>query len=381
MNTPVSQTIRCIPNKRADVLLVDDDELVLRMLERVLTGAGYTVMKCPDGGAGVRAAMAGGCGVIVSDIHMPEVTGMELLRSLRGARCETPVILMTGAPSFETARDAVELDAVQYLTKPVDPNALLRAVDRARSLRYEAPAQSVEPEREQAFERALHAITMSFQPIVSLRGGGAFAYEALLRSREKTFAGPGPLLAHAEASGRMNDLGRTVRIHCAEALDRAPPGSLLFVNLHPKDLLDPDLYAPTSALAARAERVVLEITERGTLDDVKDVVDRVGRLRALGYKVAVDDLGAGYSGLTSIAVVEPDYVKLDMSLIRDIATSRLRQRLVASMLEACNSSGMRLIAEGVETGAELEALRGLGCDLVQGYHFARPCPDFVRIAA
>jgi EAL domain-containing protein (putative c-di-GMP-specific phosphodiesterase class I) len=105
------------------------------------------------------------------------------------------------------------------------------------------------------------------------------------------------------------------------------------------------------------------------------------RLRSLGFRLAIDDLGAGYAGLSSIAMLEPDFVKLDMSLTRDLASSPLRQRLVASMVDACRDTGMKLVAEGVETVHELAKLTELGCDLLQGYHFARPSAEFVKVAA
>src|SRR5262249_1405072 len=126
---------------------------------------------------------------------------------------------------------------------------------------------------------------------------------------------------------------------------------------------------------------VLEITERGALDEIDDVNKRIVRLREMGFRVAIDDLGAGYAGLSSIAVLEPDFVKLDMSLTRDLAASPLKRRLVSSMVEPGRDLRMCLVAEGVETTAELDVLRSLGCDLLQGYHFARPSPEFVKIAA
>ena len=124
---------------------------------------------------------------------------------------------------------------------------------------------------------------------------------------------------------------------------------------------------------------MLEITERGALDAVDNVRERIQRLRGLGYRVAIDDLGAGYAGLTSVAQLEPEFVKLDMSLVRDVDTSPLKRRLVGSMVEACRGSSMQVVAEGVETAAEKAVLAELGCDLLQGYHFARPTELFVPI--
>jgi EAL domain-containing protein (putative c-di-GMP-specific phosphodiesterase class I) len=241
--------------------------------------------------------------------------------------------------------------------------------------------ERMDPALGAGFERALGSLWMAFQPIVSLSAHRPIAYEALMRSREPGFLGPGPILDYAEKSRRLPELGRAIRDLCADAAAQLPPDTSLFVNCHVQDLHDPELFSPLSALASYAERVVLEITERGALDEIADIAERTARLRALGFRVAIDDLGAGYAGLTSVAVLEPDYVKLDMSLTRDLAASPVRRSLVASMVQVCDTSGMRLVAEGVETAVERDALASLGCDLLQGYHYARPCAEFVKVAA
>src|SRR4051812_7031253 len=102
---------------RVDVLVVDDDPFVLRAIERMLRAAGYSVARQSDPEIAARDAMAGKCSAIVSDIHMPRITGTQMLEVLRSYACDIPVVLMTGAPSFDTAQAAVELGAVQYLTK------------------------------------------------------------------------------------------------------------------------------------------------------------------------------------------------------------------------------------------------------------------------
>ena len=367
--------------KRADVLLVDDDKLVLRAVERILVSGGYSVEKAIDAQHAAREAMAGGFDLVVSDIHMPGMTGTELLDVLRSYGCDIPVILMTGAPSIATARVAVELGAVQYLTKPIDRDALLRAVARGQSVQRRPRDIIADPARAAGFDRALGSLWMAFQPIVSLASHGPIAYEALMRSREPGFQNPMAIIEYAERSGRMPEIGRAVRELCADAAANVPRGTALFVNVHASDLYDAELFSSSSPLASYAENVVLEITERGAIEEMGDVVPRMRRLRSLGYRIAIDDLGAGYSGLNSIAILEPDFVKLDMSLTRDLASSPLRQRLVTSMVDACRDMGMQLVAEGVETIHELSKLRDLGCDLLQGYHFARPTAEFVKVAA
>jgi EAL domain-containing protein (putative c-di-GMP-specific phosphodiesterase class I) len=147
---------------------------------------------------------------------------------------------------------------------------------------------------------------------------------------------------------------------------------LVFVNLHAMELADNSLLAADAPLSRHARRVVLEITERAPLEEIKDVAARVGRLRSLGYRIAVDDLGAGYAGLTSFAHLEPEVVKVDMSLIRGIDQSPMKQKLLGSIVSLCRDLGIEIIAEGIETTAERDALVRVGGDLCQGYLFARP---------
>jgi EAL domain-containing protein (putative c-di-GMP-specific phosphodiesterase class I) len=226
------------------------------------------------------------------------------------------------------------------------------------------------------FERALGSLWMAFQPIVDGKSRGILGYEALMRSGETSLPHPGAVLGAAERLERLPDLGRRVRTLSAEAFRAAPPAALLFVNLHTRDLLDEELYGVDTPLALIADRVVLEITERAALDDVHDVVGRTHRLRQMGFRIAIDDLGAGYAGLSSIAALEPEFVKLDMSLVRDVHKSSVRQRLIQSIAGLCGELGMNVLAEGIETSEERDTVRGLGCDLLQGYFFAKPGRPF-----
>jgi EAL domain-containing protein (putative c-di-GMP-specific phosphodiesterase class I) len=155
---------------------------------------------------------------------------------------------------------------------------------------------------------------------------------------------------------------------------------VFFVNLHSRDLLDDSLFSAKSPLSAIASRVILEITERASLDEVKDARQKIAELRRMGFRIAIDDLGAGYAGLTSFATLEPEFVKLDMSLIREVDKSRTKEKLVYSMASLCKDLGMTVVAEGVETAAEREVVVAVGCDLLQGYLFAKPgkpFPDFI----
>jgi EAL domain-containing protein (putative c-di-GMP-specific phosphodiesterase class I) len=370
------------------VLVADDEPLIVNGLRRLLEGAGYQVRVALGGREAVREASEAHFDVVVTDIHMPDVDGLELLRTLRQLDEDVAVVLMTGDPRVETAVSAVELGATQYLVKPIDHERLRRAIERAVSLRRMARAKrealrllgagGSEPlpstERVERFERTLDGIFLAFQPIFRGPGRALFGYEALLRSRDPELPSPLAVLREAEDLAQLPGLGRRVRRRAAGAVPELPEGGLLFVNLHPNDLLDDELYDAAAPLSTVADRTVLEITERASLEGITDLRARTAELRRLGFRIALDDLGAGYAGLNSFATLEPEIVKLDMALVRGVHLSSVKQKLVRSMLSACRELDILVVGEGVETREEFDALVGLGCPLLQGFLLGTPAP-------
>jgi EAL domain-containing protein (putative c-di-GMP-specific phosphodiesterase class I) len=234
-----------------------------------------------------------------------------------------------------------------------------------------------------ALDRALASLWMAYQPIVCSHSHQLFACEALLRTSEPTLPHPGAVLQAAQRTQRLRDVGRTVRERVAADIANAAERDelCLFVNLHAEDLADPALTSPNSALSVFAPQIVLEITERVSLDTIQGVPERIAQLRALGYRIALDDLGAGYAGLSSLTQLEPEFVKLDMSLVRDAHQSAVKQRLIRAVVDLCHDMGKFIIAEGVETEAELTTLEALKCDYLQGFLFARPQRDLPRASS
>jgi len=370
---------------------VDDEPELLRALTRLLARAGYHVESCSDGAVAVQRIRQDSFDLIISDIAMPQMDGIQLLRSVREHDLDMPVILITGTPAIQSAIDALDYGAFKYLVKPVQTEQLLKTVERAEQMYRLARAKreaiallgtgAGESDRsalEASFERALASLWMAFQPIVRASDRGIFGYEALLRSKEASLPHPGAVLDAAERLNALERLGRTVRERAAGPLRDAEEDATLFVNLHPNDFLDPTLTDASSPLGRVAHRVILEVTERASMESISDVRGKVAALREMGFRIAVDDLGAGYAGLTSFAQLEPEIVKLDMSLVRDVNRSTTKQKLIRSMTSVCNDMGSRVVAEGIETSEERDCLIDLACDLLQGYLLARPGPPFPR---
>jgi diguanylate cyclase len=231
-----------------------------------------------------------------------------------------------------------------------------------------------------ALERLIggEGLEMAVQPIVSVPEGTVHAYEALARFRLGSSANPVHWFALADEFAVRDRLELACLRAGLNLLADLPDGARLSVNLSGPLLLDPrtsELLRQTPHL----DRLILEITENSLLEDTPGVVAEIERLIGEGINFAVDDMGAGYSGLRQITTVRPTYLKLDRSLISGIDADADRGALVSAMLGYVRQTGGHLIAEGVETEAELETLRALGVTLVQGYLLGRPAAPWPTV--
>jgi diguanylate cyclase (GGDEF)-like protein len=223
-------------------------------------------------------------------------------------------------------------------------------------------------------------LSIHVQPIVDLRSGETRAYEALARFESSTGIGPLHWFALADEMGMRDELELACLREALRLLEPRPENTLLSVNLSGSLLLDQrthDLLALQPALHG----LIIELTENSLLEDTAGLQAAIAKLHALGVTIAIDDMGAGYSGLRQITTVHPTYLKLDRSLIKDIDLDPDRGALVSALIGYATQTGGYLVAEGVETVAELETLQQLGVTLVQGFLLARPGPPWPAVAS
>jgi EAL domain-containing protein (putative c-di-GMP-specific phosphodiesterase class I) len=373
---------------RGRVLVVEDELALLRAFGRLLERAGFQVTLCSSAPSAIERVASGSVDAIVSDIRMPDMDGLELLRAVREHDLDLPVILVTGEPSVQTAIRALEFGAFQYLVKPVTRTDLERSVVRAILAGSMARAKRQNLQMigaygmmlgdraglEAAFARALASLSTAYQPIVRTTDRSTVAYEVFLRTDEPLLSKPSVMVLAAERLERVDALGCMVRERSI-----VPPADLmLFVNVHASELLSGAFADYSAPLARFADRLVLEVSERVALPQLQGLIDAVARLRGAGLRIALDDVGAGYAGLNALAVLQPEFVKLDISLIRGVDTDSTKHRIVGAMAMLSKDLGVTTVAEGVETEAERDALVELGVDLLQGYRFARPGRAFPR---
>ena len=362
------------------VLFVDDEPNVTANFLIMFRKAPFRVLTVNSGRDALDLLQSTPVDIIVSDEQMPDMPGSVLLAKVRQLYPETVRIILTGEASLDAAIDAINQAGIfRFLRKPCsidDLTACLREAQQARDgqrrvAKVESDANVLRNLRT-SFSKAVDAMFMVVQPVVSLTNHDVFAYEALVRTREPSIPHAGAFFEAAEQLRLVRELDRHIRAKIAEILPGLPEGTSMLINVHPDSLADPDLYSGESPLTPFAKRIIFEITERSSLHSMENAKEQVARLRSAGYRIAVDDLGAGYAGLTSIALLQPEIVKLDMELVRDIDTSPTRATLIAGMIALCNQLGIAVIAEGVETPAEVKKLQELDCELLQGYYFAKP---------
>ena len=241
------------------------------------------------------------------------------------------------------------------------------AANASRSIEERERARRVADLRASLRDRGVY---VDYHPIVVTETREIFGYEALARGVMRSLRSPEVMFDVAAEADLVWELSRLCRARAIEGIEtRLQPDELLFINVDPHDFSDPafdenELKSP--------ERVVIEITERTAIKDYPKFRERLRAFRERGLRFAVDDAGSGYAGLGSIANLEPDFIKLDISLINAIDTNFIKQNLVETMVKFANDHGAKVIAEGVERAEEFHAVHELGVHLVQGFFLHRP---------
>ncbi len=391
-NHPTTTRLSAPTPTTASILIVEDDPLVAKSFKRVLASHGYNVVTATTTTDGVKEAMSGGYDAIITDLNLPGGSGVDVVSVVRAYEPDLPFVLVTGAPCVDTAIEAVNLGVLEYLVKPVSSEQLLgvvgRAVDRRRTAlaRREmdaaandnAPADPTFEARKASFERALGSLAVELEPIYDERCRRVAGYEAKMVSDENGLTTDAALVAAATTFGRVQELRRRARELAVRAFEVVQRPASLFIDVHAGDLLDPDLYTPSSSIASIAQHVVLQLRGSVAAHAIDDLNARISVLRFQGFRFAVADLDTADARLSQIAVFDPEFVKLDASLVRGVDQSAVRRRLLTGLATTCRALGAEVIAEGVTSSEERDALFDLGCHLVEGPLHRRHSAPSVR---
>jgi EAL domain-containing protein (putative c-di-GMP-specific phosphodiesterase class I) len=295
------------------------------------------------------------------------------------------MVLTADTTTVSRNRALVE-GAQDFLTKPVDPTEvtlrianLLQTRQLYATLRYLTAVQT-QPggERAEILARIQgvlqdETLTHVFQPIQDLNTGATVGHEALSRFPDPTLGGPDRWFADAFNVGLGVDLEWLAATSAMTYLDTAPPEMFLTVNMSPATvmhLVENELCQP-----ALWPRIVIELTEQVPVEDYPALQRALAPLRSQGARLSADDLGSGYAGFRHLLRLQPDILKLDISLIAGINRSHEQQALTRALLTFAYEIGAQVIAEGIEEPAELKTLQDLGVPLGQGYLIGRPAPQ------
>ncbi|MCG2710820.1 MAG: EAL domain-containing protein [Candidatus Omnitrophica bacterium] len=362
------------------ILLVEDDLVAVENISSLLKSRNYKVEYAVTGEEALEKAK-NHPDLILLDRYLPDIEGLEVCRKVRvDKRLKSiPIIILTARNTIAEKIEGLYVGADDYITKPFEGEELIARIEATlRRSRFAEQDQEdrdkLSAELKKIIEEKL--IIPFFQPIVALDTFAPIGFEVLSRPPQKSIlSNPEYLFKIAIACGMYFQL----EMLCWEtgfakwkSFDRSEK---VFLNCIPT-LVEHDNFSAGALLdrGIMLSNVVLEITERISIQNHALFFKKINKLKEAGLKVAVDDVGSGFASLDTIAETKPDYVKIDMSLIRDINSDSIKQSIVEAIVSFCKKSNMITIAEGVETREELQKLIRMGLNAAQGYYLARPEP-------
>lgn len=375
------------------VVIADDDRAIREVLgEWVDTTEGLELVGvAATGEEALHVCSAQTPDVVIMDVRMPGIGGIGAVTRLKHASPRSRVVAFSAYADRAAGAEMLGAGAVAYVIRGATVDEMLEAVQRAgRSEPPLSPAVTravleevrdrggrerlAVRERQPRLRRIHHALDRGigtvFQPIIDISEGRPVGFEALARFTADPHQPPDVWSATAADVDLGVDLELAVLCAALRQFPLLPPPAYMSVNLGPATMTSPRLA--TALLGAPLERVVLELTEHARIDDYDLIMASLNPLREQGVRLAIDDAGAGFASLRHVLLLDPDIIKLDVSLTRGIDTDRPRRALARGLVSFGREVGATLVGEGVESASELAALRRLGVACAQGYYLGRP---------
>jgi EAL domain-containing protein (putative c-di-GMP-specific phosphodiesterase class I)/AmiR/NasT family two-component response regulator len=377
------------------VLIADDEPALRGALAELLAHEDHVVLigTAGDADEAIQLADVSRPDVALVDVKMPAGGGPRAAREISRVSPDTRVIALSAFEDRPTVLEMLRAGAVGYLVKGTGADEIVGSIEKVmnggtslsaeviggivQELTSQLRREEIEQERIDArrgeIERFMagDGLRMVYQPVVDLRTRAVMGYEALARFRSLPLRPPNEWFAEAVTLELGVQLELTTVRQALRALPQIPPEAYLSINCSHRAAVSPELAA---VLELDAPRIVIEITEHEAVEDYESLLKALEGLRGQGVRVAIDDAGSGFASMRHTLRIAPDIVKLDISLTRDIDTDRGRASLATALVSFADDMGMAMIAEGIETSGELDALVGLGVSLGQGYYLAEPGP-------
>jgi EAL domain-containing protein (putative c-di-GMP-specific phosphodiesterase class I)/CheY-like chemotaxis protein len=383
---------------RISVLIADDDRLVREVLTAIIRSEPTLrlVGAATDAYEAIAVATAELPDVAIVDVHMPG-GGVRAAREILRCSPATGVIAHTSAEDHATVLKMLDAGAIGYLVKGTSPARILESVEMAArgrsSLSGEVTRHVIEDlvqEREARrqsdeqlelrrtrIDRALSeesVLRVVGQPICALDTLACVGFEALARFHAPPKRGPDRWFAEASEVGLRAKLELVAVRRALERLDELPAAAFLSVNVSPETISSAAFRGLVET--APSDRIVIEITEHAPVTDYDELNAGLANVRGLGVRLAIDDAGAGFASLRHILRLQPDFIKLDVSLVAGVENDPSQQALAVGLISFAEKIGATIVAEGIENESALAALRALGVEYGQGYFLGRPSDDF-----
>lgn len=384
------------------ILVIEDEDSVRENILDLLQAEDFDTVAAANGRIGIDLAMAEFPDLVLCDMMMPEVDGYGVLSALRQEplTATIPFIFLTAKSAKADFRQGMDMGADDYLTKPFTRAELLSAImnrlERQATLKKHLISQAgvkISSPKTQLLEMSLQRVIkqedfqefeVQYQPIVDITSGKIIAAESLLRwhSPELGSVSPSEFIPLAESTGLIVPIGQWVIANVCQQVktwhDSGVDCLTISVNLSAMEFNRPDLIQKiTQALKVNnlaAHYLELELTESMIMQDLNSAIFTINELQSLGVRIAIDDFGTGYSSLIYLKNLPVNTLKIDRYFIHNVAKDRQKSAITKALIEMAHNMNMRVIAEGVETEAELYFLKQNKCDAVQGLLFSRSLP-------
>lgn len=363
------------------ILLIENDKELVRSVVDFLHPRNYAVDVAYNG-ADALERMCHAPHLVLADYRLPDMRGIEICKKIRADERwhGVAIVVMTDSLISPEEMESLYIYGDDHIVKPFDPGELLTRLEivlrhNQRTRQALEEKDIVAGELDKILKKEM--IVPFFQPIYSAPSMDILGFEALTRPLTGTsLSNPELFFKAALAFGVYTEIEKLAWRKAFGRWQARLGRGKLFLNCTPyfigNNPMEKEFFAN---LGVDPRHVVIELTERTAIRNHDLFVRKLGQLRGLGMQIAVDDVGNGFASLDTVAEVKPDYVKIDLRLIRDINFEPLRKNIVQSIIAFCRQSGILTVAEGIEERAELQVVCDLGVDAVQGYLFGRPSPE------
>ncbi|MEH2025163.1 EAL domain-containing response regulator [Nostoc sp.] len=384
------------------ILIIEDEEAVRENILDLLEAEDFETLAAANGRIGVDLAISEVPDLILCDVMMPEIDGYGVLTALRQdpSTAIIPFIFLTAKSAKSDFRQGMDMGADDYITKPFTRAELLSAIinrlqKHATLKRYLSPQTVINnlSPKMQLLEISLHRaikqhnfqeFEIYYQPIVDIASGKIVAAESLLRwkSSDLGMSYPSEFIPLAESTGLIVPIGKWVLQRVCKQIktwhDVGINSLTVAVNVSVIEFNQPDFIQNIVNFIAinnlEAHYLEIELTESMIMQDVTSAIATMSKLRTLGVKIAIDDFGTGYSSLIYLKNLPINTLKIDRYFIHNVANDPQKSAITKALIQMAHNLNLDVVAEGVETEAELGFLRQHNCNFMQGFLFSRPLP-------